>query len=151
MNLVRTAEDKVVKKPWGKELWLSDGTKTPYAMKRILFLAGHRSSLQFHHTKQETNYILSGSGVFSLSKKPIDIEEFMDLKDKSEFIKSLQKSLQEIILEPGMVIDVPIGYVHRVTAVTDLTFIECSTNQLDDVIRIEDDNNRGNGRIESEH
>jgi mannose-6-phosphate isomerase len=151
MNLVRTAEDKVVRKPWGKELWLADGTTTPYALKRILFLAGHRSSLQFHRTKQETNYILSGSGIFSLSKKPIDIEEFMGLKDKSEFIKSIHKSLQEIILESGIVIDVPAGYVHRVTAATDLTFIECSTTQLDDVIRIEDDSNRGNGRIESEH
>jgi len=151
MNLVRTADNKVVRKPWGKELWIADGTTTPYALKRILFLAGNRSSLQFHRTKQETNYVLSGSGIFSLSKSPIIYEEYMNNKDGAEFIKSIHESLQEIRLEPGVVIDVPIGYVHRVSAITNLTFIECSTAQLDDVIRIEDDTNRGDGRIDSEH
>ena len=40
---------------------------------------------------------------------------------------------------------------HRVIAITDIILQEVSTPEVDDVIRIEDDNERKNGRIESEH
>ena len=58
-----TTNKKLVKKPWGHELWIADGTHTPYASKRILFLAGNRTSLQVHEYKIETNYVLSGTGM----------------------------------------------------------------------------------------
>ena len=40
---------------------------------------------------------------------------------------------------------------HRVVALTDLILQEVSTPEVDDVIRIEDDTKRGNGKILSEH
>ena len=59
---------KFVNKPWGNELWIADGVRTPYALKRILFKAGNRTSLQVHKFKFETNYVLSGSGILYRSK-----------------------------------------------------------------------------------
>jgi hypothetical protein len=41
--------------------------------------------------------------------------------------------------------------LHRVIANSNYISIEISTPELDDVIRWEDDNDRGNGRIDSEH
>jgi len=40
---------------------------------------------------------------------------------------------------------------HRIIAITDIILQEVSTPEVDDVIRIEDDNNRQDGRIDSEH
>ena len=60
-------------------------------------------------------------------------------------------TLKEIEIKPGDVIDVRPGQIHRVIAVTDLVFIEASTTELDDVIRLADDASRGHGKIDSEH
>ena len=40
---------------------------------------------------------------------------------------------------------------HRVIALTDIILQEVSTPEVDDVIRIEDDSDRGDGRLDSEH
>ena len=40
---------------------------------------------------------------------------------------------------------------HRVIALTDLILQEVSTPEVDDVVRIEDDAGRGDGRIAGEH
>jgi len=40
---------------------------------------------------------------------------------------------------------------HRTIALEDSVIIECSTPEVDDVIRHEDDVGRGSGRIPSEH
>jgi len=149
--MLRKSDDKVVTKPWGNERWLADGATTPYALKRLLFRSGQRSSLQVHEFKVETNYVLSGTGTFLLSRKPIDVSGWLESTNKSVLLNEILSDLQEIELLPELVIDVPAGFVHRVIANTDLTFIECSTKELDDVIRIVDDSNRGNGRITSEH
>jgi len=149
--MLRNPNEKIVRKPWGNERWLADGTTTPYAMKRILFQSGQRSSLQVHEFKVETNYVLSGHGTFLLSRKPINVQGWLIAANKTVLRSKILEDLQEIALEPEMVIDVPAGFVHRVIANTDLIFIECSTTELDDVVRIEDDLNRGNGRINSEH
>jgi len=148
---VRHSSTKVVKKPWGQEMWLADGRETPYALKRITFLAGMRSSLQVHQYKFETNHVLSGSGIFLLSESPINVMDYLGSDDRINLEEKIYSDLREIELVPEMVIDVPPGYVHRVLARTDLVFIECSSIELDDVIRISDDSGRGNGRIDSEH
>ena len=74
---------KKVTKHWGNELWIADGKDTPYATKRILFLAGNRTSLQVHQYKIETNYVLSGIGILHRSKEPLDIEKFMSVEKLS--------------------------------------------------------------------
>jgi hypothetical protein len=40
---------------------------------------------------------------------------------------------------------------HRILVFTDLIFEEVSTHEVHDVIRVQDDASRGDGRVESEH
>jgi mannose-6-phosphate isomerase len=142
---------KKVNKPWGHELWIADGVRTPYALKRILFESGKRSSLHVHRFKHETNFVISGSGFIQLSQSPIDFDLYLNSKDAQSYIADFVSGLIEIPLLPGDIVDVEPGYLHRVVSTSDLIFVECSTCHLDDVFRIEDDSNRGHGRIDSEH
>ena len=66
-----TKDKKLVKKHWGHEEWFADGVATPFALKRILFLAGNRTSLQVHQHKFETTFVLSGTGKLYKSKEPL--------------------------------------------------------------------------------
>jgi mannose-1-phosphate guanylyltransferase len=142
---------KLVNKPWGNELWIADGTITPYALKRILFKAGNRTSLQVHEYKVETNYVLSGTGKLYKSKEIFNLRSFLDQGMTPEQVKQYESTLEVIELCPGTIFNVQPGYVHRVVATTDLEFIEASTTELDDVIRLQDDAGRTHGRIQSEH
>ena len=142
---------KLVKKHWGHELWIADGTSTPYATKRILFKAGNRTSLQVHEHKIETNYVLSGEGVLHRSREPLDIAKFLEQGMTAVDVEAYEYSFEHIDLKPGVVFDVHPGYVHRVIAVTDLEFMETSTTELDDVIRLQDDGGRTHGRVSYEH
>lgn len=141
----------LVKKPWGQEEWLSDGKRMPYALKKILFLAGNRSSLQVHQHKQETNHVLSGNGILLKGKKQFPCENYINGSITDDEMGYYLQDLEEIPLSPGMTFDVIPGIIHRVIAVTDLVFIEASTSELDDVIRLHDDANRPHGKIEEEH
>ena len=142
---------KKVSKHWGNELWIADGETTPYATKRILFLAGNRTSLQVHKYKIETNYVLSGTGILHKSKEPFDIEKFIAEGMTNVEVDEYEKTFEVINLEPKVVFHVKPGYVHRVIAITDLEFIETSTTELDDVYRLQDDFGRTHGRISYEH
>lgn len=117
---------KIVNKPWGQEIWIACPPEFPYVMKKILTKSGNRSSLHVHEKKIESNYVISGIGHVKI--------------DETEFDVGV-----------GSIFSVKPGQVHRVTAITDMKTIEVSTTELDDVKRLEDDNNRGDGRIESEH
>lgn len=142
---------KLIKKHWGHELWIADGTSTPYASKRILFKAGNRTSLQVHEHKIETNYVLSGEGILHRSREPLDIAKFLEHGMTAVEVEDYEDSFEQIVLKPGVVFDVHPGYVHRVIATTDLEFMETSTTQLDDVIRLQDDAGRTHGKISYEH
>lgn len=145
---------KIVTKPWGKEIWIADGTQSPYAFKQIEFLASQKSSLQVHKYKHETNYVISGFGEMLIGVEPIDIDIWLYAESQEERAKLLEAYMQEtklMDLRPGVGISVPPGYIHRVFARTHLILVECSTTHLDDVFRLEDETNRGNGKIESEH
>lgn len=144
-------EIKKVNKHWGYELWIADGVRTPYASKRILFKAGNRTSLQVHEQKFETNYVLSGTGVLHRSKEPLDIAKFLQDGMTSKQVEDYEATFDVIELKEGVVFDVSPGYVHRVVATTDLEFMETSTTELDDVIRLQDDQGRTHGRISYEH
>lgn len=145
-------EVKKVMKPWGYEKWIADGNPNfKYALKEILFKKNFKTSIQFHEFKEETNYIQKGEGIFYYSKNHIDIKKFQEGKYTKEEISQIINSLQKIKLFPGVVIHVKPSTVHRVEAITDLTIIESSTVELDDVYRLNDEWNRSNGRIEEEH
>jgi quercetin dioxygenase-like cupin family protein len=142
---------KKVNKHWGHELWIADGVSTPYASKRILFRAGNRTSLQVHEYKFETNYVLSGTGFLYRSKEPLDIAKFLQQGMTVNEVAEYEKTLEVMELKEGVVFNMAPGYVHRVLATTDLEFMETSTTELDDVIRLQDDQGRTHGRINREH
>jgi mannose-6-phosphate isomerase len=125
------ASAKVVRKHWGEERWLvPEGS--PFGFKVISVLAGKRTSLQYHNRKEEANLILCGEGRLYTAN-------------------SSGEPLVESVLAPGSIAYIRPGMIHRVEAVTDLLIVEVSTPELDDVVRLEDDLGRGDGRIETEH
>ncbi len=144
-------DPKIVTKHWGEEKWIADGVGQPYALKKILFRAGNRTSLQVHRHKYETSYVLSGTGKLFVSKEKFDIDLFLNIGMSQEEIEHFEKTFDVYDLVVGETFDIPPGYVHRVVATTDLEFIEASTPDLDDVIRLQDDKGRTHGKISSEH
>jgi len=132
---------KEVKKPWGKEIWLAYPPEFPYVMKKIFTNKGHRSSVHFHMMKQESNYVISGkANVYTCNTAG---NNFTTDKLLKSLIKREVKAGDAFHIQPGI--------AHRVEATEDLVTIEVSTPQVNDVIRLQDDTGRGNGRIESEH
>lgn len=108
---------KVVKKPWGTEKLIVKTDR--YAMKEIIIEAGHRLSLQYHNQKEETVYVLEGKLWISDGNKTY-------------------------ILKVGEYFHVPPKQVHRFASMNDqrCVLLECSTPELDDVVRLADDYNR---------
>ena len=152
INFKKIDEVKKVTKPWGYEKWIADGTPNfKYALKEIYFKTGYKTSIQFHEFKEETNYVQSGEGIFYYSTNDIDIKKFQNHEYSKEEIDQIINNLQKIKLIPGVVVHVKPSTVHRVEAVTDLTVIEASTVELDDVYRLNDEWGRGDGKIEHEH
>ncbi len=108
---------KRVEKPWGHEEWfaLVDGK---FCGKAIHVKDGHSLSLQYHERKEETISCLSGRFCVEVGEDEARLETFE--------------------LEPGESIHLRPGIRHRVTAVVDSVFLEASTTELDDVVRLED-------------
>jgi mannose-6-phosphate isomerase-like protein (cupin superfamily) len=146
---------QVIQKPWGFEEWLELNDK--YCYKRIHFKAGNRCSLQYHEKKLETIYVESGEGFVSL---PLDHEftqcnEYFCMGlgtiDVIDYGPIGQISLARVPIKVGDSFTIEPLQIHRITATTDLTTLEVSTPEVDDCIRINDEWNRPNGKIESEH
>ena len=121
--------EKIVQKPWGKELWIELNEK--YCYKQIHINAGTRTSFQYHEQKLETNFIAAG-------KAEIWLENDEGVVEKT-------------VMHAGEYFTVHPPRKHRVVAITDIILMEVSTPEVDDVIRLEDDASRPDGRIESEH
>lgn len=113
-------EVKIVKKPWGEEVWFAHTEH--YAGKILRVTKGHRYSLQYHEKKIETQYVVKGSIKFIYG----DSEE----------------NLQERIMKVGDKIDVFPPLIHRVEAIEDAEIFEVSTPELDDVVKLHDDYGR---------
>jgi len=120
---------KIVEKPWGREIWLELNDK--YCYKRIEIKAGFKTSYQIHNFKKETNYIIQGNAEVWLENDSGIVEKFF--------------------MKEGDFFTVVPARKHRVIAITDIILQEVSTPEVDDVIRINDEFNRSNGRIEEEH
>ncbi|MFA5930191.1 MAG: cupin domain-containing protein [Candidatus Micrarchaeia archaeon] len=122
---------QVVTKPWGRETILSQNAE--YTFKKIEIKAGFETSLQYHHRKSETIIFVSGNArvVF---------------EDESGALRFLD-------MEPGSIFETRPPAIHRVVAVTDISYYEASTpdpNGLD-VIRLRDSFQRKDGRLENEY
>lgn len=107
-------------KPWGYELIFAV-VSDKYAGKVIHVNAGHSLSLQYHREKEETISVLDGEALI----------EYGPAADQ----------LAERHFGPGDTIHLPPGVLHRVRALSDLTFAEASTARpgwREDVVRLED-------------
>lgn len=110
---------RIVKKPWGKELWYANNPDNAgYVGKIIEVKKGHRLSLQYHRIKHETIYILSGTPNVFLGNK-------------------------HIRMHPGDAAVIKPKVIHRIEAdKNNVIFAEVSTGEVEDVVRLQDDYNR---------
>lgn len=136
---ITSTELKKVDKPWGYEIWIT-GEHPQYCLKKIFIKEGTKTSLQYHNEKRETNVLFEGSARLHFKKN-----------DSVEIATVQSKDIGSCDLKNVSVIDVFPLTIHRLEALTDILLYEASTPQLDDVVRITDDTNRGHGRIQSEH
>lgn len=105
-------EDQLVyvsPKLWGHEEWIVNNAQ--YCGKKLVFKGGYSCSLHYHKVKEETFYILSG-------------KVLIDLEDNR--IKTTR------IMTPGDVQHIPIGLIHRITALIDSHVIEFSTFHMEE-------------------
>ena len=105
-----------VEKPWGYELhWaLTDR----YCGKVLVVHAGEQLSLQYHERKDETLFLQQG-------RAEVRIGASLDV-------------LEAAVVEAGTAFHVPPGTIHHVRALEECVFLEASTPELDDVVRLED-------------
>jgi hypothetical protein len=139
VTVTKAGDLKRVVKPWGHEIWVT-GESPRYALKEIAIRAGTRTSLQFHRKKRETIVLFSGRARLHFLKRggaPPDRVRAEDIEARD--------------FGPVTSVDVAPGTVHRLEALTDVIFCEASTPELDDVVRLQDDAGRPDGRIDAEH
>jgi mannose-6-phosphate isomerase-like protein (cupin superfamily) len=143
---------KMVTKPWGWEKWLAHGKpEFPYAFKMIHIKAPHKTSLQFHQHKQESNFLLSGSALLHYSDTTIDLARYAKGGYSKDDLDAIVRGLKIHRFKAGEIVHVLPGHIHRIEALEDITLMETSTTELDDVVRLQDDAKRPDGRIEGEH
>jgi mannose-6-phosphate isomerase-like protein (cupin superfamily) len=143
---------KTVIKPWGWEKWIQPGSDTyPFVLKQLKLSAGQRTSLQVHKQKSESIIILEGTGQILTYCKDFDCELYLNNGYTTQDLETIIQNLSSLPLQANTIIHTPPGTIHRMIAFTDLVYIEASTTELDDVIRLQDDNNRQHGRIDAEH
>tara|TARA_E500000081_G_C6084976_1_gene329746 strand:- start:84 stop:428 length:345 start_codon:yes stop_codon:yes gene_type:complete len=111
---------KKINKPWGYEELIEHNEK--YVLKKLFMKKGKRCSLQFHDYKHETLYVVSG-----LLK--LTVGDSLD-------------TLKEIELKPGDSYVLPPKIIHRMEGLNDSIYLESSTPELEDVVRLEDDYGR---------
>jgi quercetin dioxygenase-like cupin family protein len=152
VKFVSNEELKVVTKPWGWEKWLQAGDDVyPFVLKQLLLKAGQRTSLQVHQVKSETIMILEGNGTLLTYDPFFDCELYLQGEYSDNVLEHIKDNLVAHPISAGAIFHTPPGTIHRMIAETDLLYIEASTTQLDDVVRLQDDQKRDHGRIDSEH
>ena len=111
---------QIIEKPWGREEFIEINDK--YMVKKLTMWKGHRCSLQLHNHKKETIYVLSGQ-----------LRIFSGL-DKNNLKGKIYKAGETITISPGT--------IHRMEGAEDSVYLEASTPEVDDVVRLVDDYNR---------
>jgi len=110
----------IIEKPWGKEEILEINDR--YMLKRLTMFKGHRCSLQFHNMKRETIYVLMGH-----------LKIFYG-SSKDDLVMRLCGPDEQITIKPGL--------IHRMEAEEDCVYLEASTPETEDVVRLSDDYQR---------
>jgi len=109
-----------IEKPWGFEELIECNDK--YVVKKLFMKKGNACSIQYHELKTETIVVLSG-------KLNIYIGDSLENLIVKEYVFG-----DTITIKPYT--------IHRMEAVEDSLYIESSTNELWDVIRLQDNYNR---------
>jgi quercetin dioxygenase-like cupin family protein len=109
-----------IEKPWGFEELVECNDK--YVVKKLFMKKGHACSIQYHELKTETIVVLSG-------KLNIYIGDTLETLTVKEYVFG-----DTVTIKPYI--------IHRMEAVEDSLYIESSTNELWDVIRLQDNYNR---------
>ena len=104
-------EHKIVKKGWGRELWVVN--KPEYCGKLLRFEKGKKCSFHFHKLKDETFFCHSGK-----------------IKVLYGYDEDISKA-EEIILNPGDSFYVPPGLIHQMIAMEDTDLFEFSTEHFE--------------------
>jgi mannose-6-phosphate isomerase-like protein (cupin superfamily) len=110
----------IISKPWGFEEILEKNSF--YVVKRLTMGRGHTCSLQYHQNKCETVYVIEG--ILKI------------------FYGSAPDQLHEDVFVKGQFITIRPGIIHRMEAIEKSIYLESSTPQLDDVIRLQDNYGR---------
>lgn len=108
-----------VHRPWGFYETIAQGGG--YLVKEITVLAGRQFSLQYHKHRSEVWKIIKGNGIVSVGPD------------------------SKVRAQPGGVFIIPKEMVHRMTAVSDITFVEIQAGEVlseEDIVRIRDDYGR---------
>lgn len=111
---------KLIDKPWGHEEILEHNEN--YTVKRLLMKHNHCCSLQMHIKKHETIYVLSGVLEIACGDSICDLKTII-LRANDYYVIKNKK-------------------VHRMYAILDCIYLEASTSQLDDVVRLADNYGR---------
>ena len=111
---------QVIEKPWGREEVIEINDR--YMVKKLTMFEGKKCSLQYHNYKKETIYVLSGK-----------LRIYTGLSETNLVSK---------IYLPGDSITLNPRQVHRMEGVLESIYLEASTPEMDDVIRLVDDYNR---------
>ena len=108
-----------VEKPWGHELiW----AKTDRYVGKILHIEpGHVLSLQYHHKKDESIYVLTG-------------EIILRIQHGETLIERPMRTGESFHIAPKQ--------IHQFEAVVASDLLEASTPEIDDVVRLKDRNGR---------
>jgi len=105
-----------IDKPWGYEELIE--CNDSYVVKKLFMKAGHKCSLQYHELKRETITVFSGTLRITIGPSI----ERLTSKDYTA----------------GESVTIPPYVIHRMEGVEDSLYYETSTNQLWDVVRLED-------------
>jgi mannose-6-phosphate isomerase len=111
---------KKIHKPWGHEILIEKNKH--YMFKELKMNKGHQCSLQLHNKKIETIYVIKGNLRIYIGKN--------------------QKKLKSKIYKPGQIITIYPKTIHRMKAESTCVYLEASTPELKDVVRLEDDYSR---------
>ena len=103
-------------KPWGYEELVD--VNSAYVVKKLFMKAGHSCSTQYHACKRETILVFSG-------QLRISIGPTLD-------------ALESKVYGPGETVTIEPYTVHKMEGVEDAIYYETSTNELWDVVRLQD-------------
>ena len=109
-----------IEKPWGYEELVECNDK--YVVKKLFMRKNNCCSIQYHELKKETIVVLSGVLKIYIGN------DINNLEEKNYML--------------GDTITIQPYTIHRMEAVEDSLYIETSTNELWDVVRLQDNYNR---------